>query len=358
MKIGMYYWVQGYGAPRWDAADDRQNWTFPDNGGVRHAFRCQELVKSCCWRPGPDVCYCTDHIETVRRHAEILSDINVEFLIYDNTNASKFMLPHVNIPWVGSMNVLTNLRSAVQGRIKSVFMLSLTNSDDGIEHYIGDPAYADRLGYTKAHVEALAAVVEEFPTDFFYVKNKPLLLFYISQGSNVKLANGQPAFHGRDNITPTEVDFDLGIQVRGRVVPIRDVFTLRYAVQCSAWDFGYGEEVWPWTCDYGLGNFKEAGYASLVRVAGDPGDESHTPPNTRSNHLFDFLVDKAVQRRCQYLVIKGWNEFSISGDEGDGSATTNGYFKAHTIEPCTVQAPGGDPFFFFDRIRAKLNSVR
>lgn len=357
MKIGMYYWPQGFGAAQWSEADDKQNWTFSDNGIDRHAFRCREIVKSCCWRPGPDVCYCTDHVETVRRHAEILSGLKVNFLIYDNTNASKFMLPHVNIPWVGSLKIFTNLRSVEQGKIKSVFMLSLTNSDNGTERYIGDPAYADRMEFTKAHIQELADIVERFPADFLYVNDKPLLLFYISQGSNVKLANGQPAFHGRDNITPTIADFDLRIQAGGRLVTIREVFTIRYTVQCAAWDFPYDNDVWPWTCDYGLGNFREAGYASLVRIAGDPTDESRTAPGIRSNYLFDFLVDKAVERGCQYLVIKGWNEFSISGDEGDGSSTASGYFKAHTIEPCTVQAPGGDPFFFLDRIRAKLNSL-
>jgi hypothetical protein len=332
--IGMQYW----------------NWFAHDQPGCAGAgwrdnpFQMSN-VRSLVFSADPNgYCYSSVDPHTAFIHAAFLDLLNVSFVIHDEANLSKSVMPSGNPIFQGELKAMEGFRHYTPRRIRSAFMLSITC---WAEQCHGQPGNKTEIftfnDYVKAHITEIAATYLKNADDFQLVNGKPLLLFYISQGSNVKLLNGDPAFHGAGNIYPTETDFDYEFNLNGSTYRLRDFFSIRYAVVAdSVFDYSkFSHELWPFTCNYGESTFTEVGYASLLAPRRSP---------NRDLNMFNQLVDRS--RDKQFLVIRGWNEFS-STDEVKG--------KAYTIEPNTQlhkvdTTPGNmDPWYFFNNIKQKLN---
>lgn len=296
-----------------------------------------EGVQSLAFGASPNgFCYSSWDPNTALVHAGLLDELNVDFLILDDTNLSKAMLAKDNPIHQCNLKVLEGLRGYRKRRIRAVMMQSITNWNAAQEEIFTFNEYV------QSHIDSIARQHLAFPDDFLRVNGKPVLLFYISQGSNVHLNDGSPAFHGAGNIAPMAADFDCVVNVAGKP-SLRDFFTVRYAVVAdSVFDYRpYSTELWPFQCNYGRAMFTEAAYASLYagRLQGG-----------RSIQLFNSLVDEG--RDKSFLIIRVWNEFSSTDEHG-------GY--AYTIEPNTQlhkvdSTPGNaDPWYYFNKIKTRLS---
>jgi hypothetical protein len=331
------------------------------NGWADHPFKLlpPNQVRSMVFDPSPDgFCYSSADPHTGSVHARFLNKLGVSFVIFDESNFSKSMDPSQNPTFRTALKAMEGLRQYnpeppyAPRRIRAAFQLSITC---WASQCWGQPSGDDREIFTfndhvKAHIVAIANAYRNSPDDFQLVAGKPLLLFYVSQGSNVILLNGSPAFHGPGNITPTTSEFDYVFQVGGSSYHLRDFFTVRFAVVAAAtFDYRpYGVDIWPFTCATGDGTFSEVGYASLFAPA--------APNPCRDFGAFSRMVDAAQNK--DYLIIRSWNEFSST----DECAICNGKKgQAYTIEPNTQMhkydtTPGNqDPWYFFNCISGKLN---
>ena len=332
--VGMQYWS-------WFAYDKPG---CAGKGWRDNPFKLND-VRSLVFSPDPNgYCYSSMEPGTALVHAGFLDQLNVSFVIYDNTNFSKSVMPDDNPIFQSSLKALEGFRQYTPRRIRSAFMLSITCWAEQCHEKPGDHTEIFTFNdYVKAHVREIAAAYQRNTDDFQLVNGKPLLLFYINQGNNVKRLNGTPAFHGSGNIFPRREDFDYEFNLNGSSHRIRDFFSVRFAVVAdSVFDYSnFSEELWPFQCNYGECTFSEVGYASLLAVRSSP---------NRNLTMFNQQVDNSISK--EFLIIRGWNEFS-STDEDKG--------RAYTIEPNTQlhkhdTTPGNvDPWYFFNSIKKKLN---
>ena len=304
-------------------------------------------VRSMVFSPDPaGYCYSSADPNTAFVHAGFLDQMNVSFVIIDETNFSKTTPPDQNPTFQCALKAMEGFRQYTNHKIRVAFQLSITCWAEQCHNIPGD--HREIFTFTdtvKAHIRHIASLYLQTPDDFQRVSGKPLLLFYINKGSNVLKLDGSSAFHGAGNIFPTPADFDYSFSLNGTVYHLRDFFSVRFAVVAdSIFDYGsYSHELWPFQCNYGDSNFTEVGYASLLAPLRSP---------NRDLTMFNRLVDNA--RSKEFLVIRVWNEFS-STDESHG--------RAYTIEPNTQlhkydTTPGQmDPWYFFNAIKQKLNSL-
>lgn len=307
------------------------------SGWVHKPFNLDN-VRSLAFSADPNgVCYSSWDPATALGHASLLDELNIDFVVTDrDTNFSKGMVAANNPIHQCALKSMEGFRLYGRRKIRTVMMLSITGWDaNQIERFTFNE-------YVQSHIDSVATQALLYPDDFVRIDGKPVILFYISQGSNVYSANDTLAFHGPGNITPTAADFDCFINVPG-APKLRDFFAVRYAVHAASnFDYSnYSPHVWPFQCDHGHSTFTEAAYASLLLHGVSP---------HRSTSLFNELVDAG--RHKPFLIIRVWNEFS-STDEHGGSA--------YTIEPNTQlhkvdTTPGNqDPWFFFNQIKSRLS---
>jgi hypothetical protein len=308
-------------------------------------------------------CYSSCDPKTGCVHAQFFDQLNVSFVIFDETNFSKSKLPEENPTFRAAQKAMEGFRQHKGRRIRAAFQLAITCWAEQCHNQNGDRDGDKREIFTfnekvKAHVRKIAELYIENPDDFQLVYNReskekrPLLLFYISQGSNVKLLNNQPAFDGKGNICPTPEKFDYEFSAKGKSYSLQKFFSVRYAVvAANVFDYtNYSYQLWPFQCSHKGCKFDEVGYTSLFF----PGNSSPRDSKERRDiNAFQESVDDAKEK--SYLVIRGWNEFSSSGDEFGG--------KAYTIEPNTelhkydTTPDKKDPWYFFNKIKEKLNSL-
>jgi hypothetical protein len=268
---------------------------------------------------------------TATQHARWLRDLSVNFVIFDCTNLSKFRYPkHENKDkengiYQASLKALEGFRKYNHNpenkgnEIKVTYQLSLTcwrefyKGPEKIPPGIpGNRELYTWNKYVKKHVEAIYKeyllrpdLFETVPTD----GNKPLLIFYCNQGSNVYnpkspnqkrwpsnqdlknkgnyprwLEFGEKIFEeekfekkirvcNEKTEECKEKIFDEKINVynkdtgkyEGKLV--RDLFSIRFSLYCHKddgdLDFSPAPEIWPFMCDTEGSIFNEAGYAAL-----------------------------------------------------------------------------------------------
>lgn len=255
--IGMQYWT-------WFAYDKLG---CEGTGWRQGPFKIND-VRSLVFSPDPNgSCYSSMEPRTALVHAGFLDQLNVSFVIYDDTNLSKALMPGDNPIFQGALKAMEGFRQHTPRRIRSAFMLSIACWAEQCHGRPGDKTETFTFNdYVKAHVRDIAAAYQRNPDDFQLVNGKPLLLFYINQGNNVKLLNGSPAFHGAGNIFPRREDFDYEFNLNGSTQHLRDFFSVRFAVVAdSVFDYSnFSHELWPFQCNYGECTFSEVGYASIL----------------------------------------------------------------------------------------------
>jgi hypothetical protein len=319
------------------------------------------LTRSLCfWNGGDGLCYSSLDPQTATTHATFLDELDVDFVVYDITNRSKSMFPAWE--YTGALNAMDgfrNYRDYAGKDIRSVFMLSLSaDFGDGIEKFAWEDTGIGENGTPKAgewirrHIEDIGRHYEAAPDSFLLVFGKPLLLIYVSEGRNVMKMDGKsPAFHGPEGLIPSITDFDCQVTYQGSTISIHKVFTIRYAIVArdGAKDFeSISHQIWPFTAfaenrlTGSFSQFSEVGYATLLAPSVGMG---------RDPLLFNALVDIAAQRDKQFLLIRGWNEFSTGGDEPIPNA--------YTIEPNTELykhdgSPDGDAYYYFHEVKRRL----
>ena len=308
-------------------------------------------------------CYSSRSQNTGSMHAKYLHHLGADFVIFDETNFSKTMMAANDPTYQASKQIIAGLKQYPSKTIQAVYQLSITcqgsncfapgfcgvaadssYANDSEERFVGsDPCVTD-------HISDIAQSYTSDSSSFVIVNGKPLLLFYVNKGGNVyQYMPGHPeikvsAFNGAGNLTPVAGDWNPSIMVNGQNTTVRDFFSVRFAVAAySDFDYSaYAADIWPFSCFATNCTFTEAGFATLYSPAW----------GSRSIQQFSRLVDAAAGK--PYLVVRSWNEFS-STDENQGAS--------YTLEPNTQLAnydgsPNNDPWYFYNQVRAKLNSIK
>lgn len=308
----------------------------------------------CFWNGGQGECYSSLNPGTAEVHAAFLEELGIDFVVYDVTNRVKwcFPCPEYNGA-IAAIEGFRTFRAKGWRAIRSVFMLSLTNAVDGNEVFVFNKTI-------KNHITDIANRFVRSPDDYLSVFGKPLLLFYVSAGENVKSEDlSGPAFHGPGNIVPTTSEFDYNITLdNGQTHSIHDFFTVRYALAAfsprdyellthQAWMFSCLSDGYPIPDQPLFSRFSEVAYASVL--------SGGTNGPGRDIDLFNRFVNLALERDKQFLLIRHWNEFSVGGDEP--------FPFAYTLEPNTElykydTTPGNsDAYYFFYAVKARLNRI-
>jgi hypothetical protein len=306
------------------------------------------------------ICYSSMDPNTATQHARWLHNLGANFVIFDCTNLTKISDPEANPIYQASLQALKGFRQNKTAGIKVAYQLSLTcwqqqchrtvNTDPQRELYTWNK-------HIKKHVESIYESYCAYPDLFETVPtdgNKPLLIFYCNQGSNVydpKSPNQQFWSPNQDlknkGHYPRWPEFNETIDVfdgktlRKRLV--RELFSVRFSLYCTDdLDFSPAPEIWPFVCDTEKSVFNEAGYAALK-----VGDKS------RSIDAFRRMVDAA--RGKPYLILRCFNEFSTTDEDYRGG-------RVYTMEVNNLvhhyDEQKGDPWFHWNRMREKLASVR
>lgn len=289
-------------------------------------------VSSLVWPQVGGHCYSSLAASTAQRHGPILKALGIDFVLHDITNFSKMKNASANPIFQGALIQRAGLQAAAN--ITSAFYLSITCWAEQCFDRPGDQTELFTLNeHVISHMEAIAALD---PAAALMIDGKPLLLLYISAGSNVMdpANETQPYFQGPGHLTPLPAQVNPILRVGGRSVALRDVFTVRYFVVCSAPSFDYrpfAADLWGFVCA-GDCAFAEAGYGSVLRAG-----------TRQPGHLAAYLHAAAGR---PYFVVRAWNEFSTT-DEHMG--------QAYTLEPnsrlATVDgSPGADPWWVFNSI--------
>ncbi len=188
-------------------------------------------VRSRLW-PAPGRCYSTvaNDSDTAAKHAAALRDFGVDFVAHDLTNFAKEMDADRNPDFIAAKNMGRGLWR--NGGIRSTHTLSLTCWAE--QCWGAAPSALNATtefftfnNHTLSHVEAIAAMD---PQRAVIVDGLPLLLIYLNAGSNVMMPHSNPpkqAFDGPGHMIPTAAQFNPFINVAGRPVRIRDIFTVR-----------------------------------------------------------------------------------------------------------------------------------
>jgi len=296
------------------------------------------------------VAYSSRDPRTATLHARQLDELGVDFVIFDCSNFSKTMLPQNNPIFQCAFRAMQGFHEYTDKPIASVFQLSLTCWGEQCHGRPGERLERYTFNrHVRSHIEAIAGLAKRHPEAFLHHLEKPLLLFYINEGSSVLAVNGdKPYFRGAGNLTPTAKQFNPKITLGRRSVPLHDLFTVRFAIVTSGFEpidyTAFSEEIWPFQCNSEGSEFVEAGFASLyTHRAGE-----------RSLPQFRRMVQDAASK--EFLVIRSWNEFS-STDEEVGTKDGKRFARVFTIEPNTVvhqwdTTPGNeDPWHMFNGVR-------
>lgn len=283
--------------------------------------------------PGPasNGCY-RSGVYAARQHFHYLKDMNVDFVIFDETNHSKGIAPSVNTVFQRGLETSRGFYQESQAypnnRIRSAFMLSLvepwvvatTDPKKGKEKFVWNQHIQD-------HVQAIYNEYRASPNAFYTVNGKPLLLFYVTNGTNVVDGNNSFAFQGPGNYRPLSSQYDAPIWDGVGTQSLHDLFTIRYAAYANAGPINYSDSaVWPFQTDQpatgstSTSTYVEAAYAS-------PFVKLNTLPRS-SNQLTTMINAGASKPR---VLIRTWNEFGIGDEEKDGNGE-----RAYTIEPNTT----------------------
>ncbi len=292
------------------------------------------------------VCYSSIDPNTARVHAGFLRQLKADFVIYDETNFSKTTAPANNPMFQAEKAAIEGFSTATE-KMKSVFMLAITCWGEQCLNRPGD--HTERFTFTehvKEHVIEIAKLYKKSPEAFLRVEKKPLLLFYVNQGSNVLADNGQPAFKGAANLVPLPDQFE-PVRYNGVDYKIHDLFTIRYAIVADAsFDYSpYSKEIWPFQCNSESCGFAETGYASLYA------------PKIGGRSLARMNAQIDASKAKPYLVLRSWNEFSSTDEHAAGGG-------AYTLEPNTTlqkfdTTPGNmDPWYMFNSLKAKMATVK
>ncbi len=337
-QIGIYYytWFDYNNTGHCDS----DGWL---NGSLRpFQFDYSNLVGSLLWYY--PTCYSTNNDSTYTVHAQHLHDLGIDFVIYDNISNSKQQWVSNDNIFAASVRALQNFRLASNYGIKSVFMFSIVEADCAgctTEHMVWDN---QQYGTIHDHLRATLTYYRYYPDAFLIVDGKPLILIYISQGTNV-YNNGSPAFGGPYNMIPHKSQFDPLIPddyYGGGLIRLRDVFTIRYAIVADNWsgvDYNYWPEVagkvWPFRCN-GNCMAAEAGYASV-----------YAPNFGRHASTFTNYLSYINYYRNPFMVIRSWNEFSTTNEwHGDYPNCS-----VYTLEPNNrihwYDESNGNPWYFF-----------
>lgn len=333
-----------------------QYWTWFDNdpggqgcagGGWRDRPFELDGVQALTFPASPDgYCYSSLDPSTATQHAQYLDDLGVDFVIFDETNFSKVMPPESNPSFRADLAAMDGFRAYPRHRIRTVFMLSITCWAEQCHGREGDRTevftYNENI---RKHIEAIAEVYRVYPKDAVLIDGRPVLLFYIHQGSSVQRLDGDYAFHGPGNIAPTSEEFNPAVTVGGEQIALRSVFSVRFAaVAADTFDYTpYSTEVWPFVCNTGQCSFAEAGFATVFAPLAGP----------RSLELFERGVEDAKGK--PFLIIHGWNQFSSTDEHGGNAMTLEPNTQLHKHDT----TPGNqDPWFFYNGVRDILRRVR
>ena len=113
--IGMQYWT-------WFAYDKLG---CEGTGWRQGPFKIND-VRSLVFSPDPNgSCYSSMEPRTALVHAGFLDQLNVSFVIYDDTNLSKALMPGDNPIFQGALKAMEGFRQHTPRRIRSAFMLSI-----------------------------------------------------------------------------------------------------------------------------------------------------------------------------------------------------------------------------------------
>lgn len=313
-------------------------------GWREHPFGLHE-VRSLAFTPDErGFCYSSQDVETAKVHARLFKDLGINFVVFDESNFSKTVSPRNNPTFLAAKKAMLGFRSYTDYKIRVTFQLSLTCWGESCHNKVNDRVERFTYNnYVKEHIEEIAQLVVLNPDDFVKINGKPLLLFYISQGSNVYTLDNNLAFGGPGRIIPTIEEFNPNILVEGKKHFLSDFFSVRFAVVAAdSFDYStFSEKIWPFQCDSNTCLFKEVGYLSVA---------NHTT-NSRSMDTFKNYFDSA--RGKDILLIRSWNEFSSTDENRQ---------KAYTLEPNTQlhkydRYSGPDPWFFFNAIKDTLRTL-
>ena len=373
MKTGIQYWTWfDYGSP--GQGINGEGWSGLNGVNI---FRLSEKTGSLSFTPAGPHYYSSCFSDTHDCHARHLTDIGIDFLIFDQNNftADNHPIaatcdPKHNPIFQASLKTMDGFWQNTR-QIQFVHMLPLAQGDpDPIYVYpgIGEP-------YVRWHIEYLANRNNVHRSKLFHVtdprdgKSKPLLLFYVHTGVSIcDPRTREPRyFQGPGSVIPARWQFQdkEKITVDHEEVLICDVFTVRFATYAAvAMDYrdcaDMSHEIWPFDCfDRVRGNdrtqFDEVAYASCYARS----EDGH---GRRIEYFRDWLLHAAGK---EHLVIRCWNEFSSTDENAYwiNEALRIGVANAFTLEPNNQlhkydQDHKEDPWYYFCSVKALLQARR
>jgi hypothetical protein len=339
-KVGISYlnWFDN-GTPSGDCSGS--GWTNHFGSETKYPFQVPYLTKSYVFGAPGGYCYSSDDPNTAKVEAASLDEMGVDFVVLDDTNLSKTMDPSENPGFKASKAAVKGFSEYTHKNMQVTYQLSLTC---WAEQCWNEPGNGTEIFTYNSHVQKTVEEVYKMyqaePSRFVTIAGKPLLLFYLSKGNNVMShANqSQPAFHGTGNIYPTTADWNPKIIVNGKETLLRSVFSVRWglwAVNNTDYSVINGD-IWPTDCSDTWCRSSEAGYTHLSSPAW----------SGRSIPEFNRMVDEAQAKN--YLFVDNWNGFSSTDETLE---------TADTIEPNTSLSYGGDPWYWYNKIKDRLNRL-
>lgn len=298
-----------------------------------------------------------------RIHADLFRQLGVDFVIFDQTNTSKQAAPADNFEFLNSLQAIRGLDGSGNAsgfaaytpkKIRVVYLLSLTCWGEICHQCPSGSAAAKAEIFTEnAYIDqTIAAIYEEYARDpdrFVRIDGKPILVFYLNGGSNVRTMVGgscdslAPAFDPAyaAGLIPSPTQWNPYISASSGSGYVRDLFSVRFALvnfgQVSFDYEQYSKLIWPYRCDYGCTTY-EAADASLASTAWSGRDPAQLAAR----------VNQANAAGKPFVLIRSWNEFS-STDETLSSA--------ETLEPNTALEPA-NPWQMFNEVKKELNGIK